>query len=210
MAVRKKTVATEPVPVANTAPKRKRGRAPIIDPELKKASLKHIKTQVKERNLAKGLPNGPVKGRPTLEDPTAPEQAFRMCLLGLNNEQLAKYFDVDISNLQEWIASHVDFREAIKDGRERADGMILNALYHKALGYSHSAVKIFWDPKTDTEKIIPYVERYPPDATAAIFLLKNRQRERFGDRAVNDDGPGINAFLQATQPPPDLFHLGVQ
>jgi hypothetical protein len=132
-----------------------------------------------------------------------------MCLLGLNNEQLAKYFDVDVSTFQNWIVDHPAFLEAIKDGRERADGLILNALYQKALGYSHTAVKIFWDPRTNTEHITPYIERYPPDATAAIFLLKNRQRERFGDRAVNDDGPGINAFLAATQPPPGLFHAGI-
>jgi hypothetical protein len=41
---------------------------------------------------------------------------------------------------------------------------------------------------------VPYVERYPPDTTAAIFWLKNRQREKWRDRITSEmtgpnDGP---------------------
>jgi hypothetical protein len=48
------------------------------------------------------------------------------------------------------------------------------SLYHRAIGYNYEAVKIFMP--TDREKPVyaPYVERVPPDVTACIFWLKNR------------------------------------
>jgi hypothetical protein len=47
------------------------------------------------------------------------------------------------------------------------------SLYQRAVGYHHDAVKIFC--KKDGEIIeAPYVEHVPPDVTAQIFWLKNR------------------------------------
>ena len=50
----------------------------------------------------------------------------------------------------------------------------MNSLYHRAIGYSYDAVKIFMHK--GRPKMMPYREHVPPDVTAAIFWLKNRQQ----------------------------------
>jgi hypothetical protein len=115
------------------------------------------------------------RGRPTKYDPSYPELARKFCLLGADDEKLAKMFEVAVSTINEWKLAYPVFSESIKDGKDRADAMVAQSLYHRATGYSHQAVKIFADPKTGAEKIVKYTERYAPDATSAIFWLKNRQ-----------------------------------
>jgi hypothetical protein len=54
-------------------------------------------------------------------------------------------------------------------------------LYQKAIGYSYDAVKIFLPYGSATPIYAPYVEHVPPDTTAAIFWLKNRDPDRWRD-----------------------------
>jgi hypothetical protein len=58
---------------------------------------------------------------------------------------------------------------------------VAESLLHRAKGYSHDAVKIFNDRETGVTQV-PYIERYPPDTTAAIFWLKNRQPAIWRDK----------------------------
>lgn len=71
-----------------------------------------------------------------------------------------------------------------------ADANVGRALYQRACGYSHKAVKIFADMKTGAEKIVPYIEHYPPDTVACIFWLKNRRPDLWRDMSrVEHGGP---------------------
>ena len=133
-------------------------------------------------------------GRPTKYKPEYDELAFKYCLLGATNEKLAELFEVAVSSIDLWIADHASFSGAVKAGREEADAKVADSLYRRALGYEHQAVKIVADARTGAEHIVPYTERYPPDTTAAIFWLKNRQRAQWRDRTDTtltgaNDGP---------------------
>lgn len=92
------------------------------------------------------------------------EQARRLCLLGCKDEELAKYFGVAVEAVDKWKQRYPAFLQAIKAGRQVADTQVAAALYKKACGYREG----------DTY--------YPPDTTAAIFWLKNRQREYWRDK----------------------------
>jgi hypothetical protein len=48
------------------------------------------------------------------------------------------------------------------------------SLYTRANGYNYEAVKIFMPANRDKPVIVPYIEHVPPDVTAGIFWLKNR------------------------------------
>ncbi len=124
----------------------------------------------------------PLKGgRPTDYRAEYAEQAFKLCLLGATDAEMADFFDVSEQTINAWKEKHPKFLESLKRGKYRADTEVANSLYHRALGFDHDAVKIFCD-KDGVITEAPYVERYPPDTTAAIFWLKNRQSARWRDR----------------------------
>ena len=58
---------------------------------------------------------------------------------------------------------------------------VKRSLYSRANGYSYDAVKIFMPAGADKPVYAPYVEHVPPDVTAGIFWLKNRDPEHWGD-----------------------------
>lgn len=121
-------------------------------------------------------------GRPTLYKKQYADKAFKLCLLGATDAQLAEFFDIRVSTLKNWKAAHPEFLAALKKGKAEADGQVAKSLYRRALGYSHPAVKIVADAKTGAEHTVRYTERYPPDTTAAIFWLKNRKPEQWRDK----------------------------
>lgn len=120
--------------------------------------------------------------RPTSYLEAYAPQAYRLCLLGATDKEVAEFFGVTERTVNQWKRSYPEFLQSLKRGKEDADANVAKSLYRRALGYSHPAVKIFWDPKTDTEKVIPYTERYAPDTTACIFWLKNRRPAEWRDR----------------------------
>lgn len=120
--------------------------------------------------------------RPSKYDPKFPEQARKLCLLGATDLEIADFFGVSVASLYRWKNEHPAFCEALKEAKAEADKRVEESLYHRALGYSHDAVKIFM-PAGATEPVhAPYREHYPPDTTAAIFWLKNRQPDRWRDK----------------------------
>lgn len=129
----------------------------------------------------------PKIGRPTAFKPEYVEQTRKMCMVGATDAEMAEAFGVGAATLSAWKLRIPEFREALK-AKVKADARVTMSLYRRALGYSHDAVKIFADPKTGAEKIIQYVEHYPPDTTACIFWLKNRQKDQWREK-IEHTGP---------------------
>jgi hypothetical protein len=69
---------------------------------------------------------------------------------------------------------------ALAAGKAEADGRVERSLYMRAVGYSYDAEKIFCDKNGNVTKV-PYREHVPPDVTAQIFWLKNRDRAHWRD-----------------------------
>jgi hypothetical protein len=55
------------------------------------------------------------------------------------------------------------------------------SLYERANGYNYEAVKIFMPAGSKQPAVVHYVEQMPPDVTAGIFWLKNRDPEHWRD-----------------------------
>lgn len=121
-------------------------------------------------------------GRPSTYRPKYAKQAYKLCLLGATDAELADFFGVNERTINRWKIAHEDFCQSLKAGKQEADATVAERLYRRALGYRHRAVKIVADAKTGTEHVVPYTEHYPPDTTAAIFWLKNRRPEQWRDR----------------------------
>ncbi|EPB0881194.1 terminase [Yersinia enterocolitica] len=119
-------------------------------------------------------------GRPTAYKDEYAEQARKLCLLGHTDAELAEFFEVSEQTINAWKKAQPDFLESIKKGKAFADSEVASKLFHRATGYEH--------PEDDIRAvegsivITPTIKRYPPDTAAAIFWLKNRQRDKWRDK----------------------------
>jgi hypothetical protein len=107
--------------------------------------------------------------------------ARRMAYLGATDRDLAHAFQTTISNIEKWKWKHPEFGGALKLGKKEADERMERSLYQRGLGYSYDAVKIFMPAGATKPIYAPYVEHVPPDTTAAIFWLKNRDPAHWRD-----------------------------
>ena len=140
------------------------------------------------------------RGRPTKYKPEYDELAFNYCLLGATNDQLAEFFDVDPSTIDNWIAAHESFIGSIKKGRAVADGKVARSLYERANGYSHPEGQVVSEDGTVINTYV--IKHYPPDTTAAIFWLKNRQTKLWRDThslTINDMPAPFEVFAAAAK-----------
>lgn len=100
---------------------------------------------------------------------------------GLTDAEIGAELSLDVQTLRNWRGKYPDFREAVKNAKAIADELVEVSLFKRATGYRHKATKIFYDSKLGKIVREDYEEVYPPDTTAAIFWLKNRQKERWRD-----------------------------
>jgi hypothetical protein len=128
-------------------------------------------------------------GRPTVYTRSKCALAYRYSLLGATNTDLARFFAVDERTILRWQHDHPEFCRALKSGKDEADAQVSDRLFKRATGYSHPDVVInVCGGKIEKTRV---VKHYPPDTTAAIFWLKNRQREKWRDvQRLEHAGPG--------------------
>jgi len=89
-----------------------------------------------------------------------------------------------------WKTVHPEFSESLKGGKDLVDAEVAAKLFHRAMGYEHEDVHVSNYQGVIT--VTPLVKHYPPDTTAAIFWLKNRQPQRWRDKP-DEGGEGENA-----------------
>lgn len=119
--------------------------------------------------------------RPTKYKPEYADQAAKLCLLGATDAQLADFFEVSVSTINLWKVQHSEFSESIKVPKALADERVEQSLFRRAMGYEHDEVDI---KVVDKEIVMtPIRKYYPPDTTAMIFWLKNRNPEQWRDKA---------------------------
>lgn len=127
---------------------------------------------------------------PKAMEPSHVELARKLSMLGADEPRVARVFGIHTSTLSEWKVLHPELGNALNEGKEYSDANVAQSLYHRATGFSHKAVKIFCDPKTGSREIVEYIEHYPPDTTACIFWLKNRQPAMWRDRIEHTGANG--------------------
>lgn len=140
-------------------------------------------------------------GRPSEYKPEYAEQARKLCLLGATDAEMADFFNVTETTINNWKKDFPEFFESIKKGKLLADANIADRLYQRAMGYEAPDVDI----RVVEGEIIetPLTKYYPPDTPAAIFWLKNRQRAKWRDKVENEVSGSLN--MNIDRPLSDLF-----
>lgn len=134
-------------------------------------------------------------GQPTLYIPEYCEIVANFCAKGMTDFEVAQELRVHVCTLYRWKASHPEFCEALKVGKEAADDRVEASLFHRAVGYSHSAVKIFMPAGADAPVYAPYTEHAPPDTGAATLWLTNRRGKDWRSKqSLEHSGPNGGAI----------------
>ena len=108
---------------------------------------------------------------------------------GLTDEEIAGKVGVSRSTLSRWKEKYPEIAEALRVGKDAADRVVEDALYHRATGYVQQVKKLYkvrrveYDETTgrkvrEHEELVDGIEEVfvPPDTKAQIFWLANRKR----------------------------------
>lgn len=137
-------------------------------------------------------------GRPQSYQPEFAELAYRMALLGLSDAELARFFNVEDGTIYAWDNAHPEFKDARARGKLPADAEIAAKLYHRARGYEHLDTHV---AVSDGKVILtPLIKHYPPDTQAAMWWLKNRQKDRWKDKFELENSGTVQLGLIALPP----------
>ena len=111
-------------------------------------------------------------GRPTRYKAEYNEQAYKLCLLGATDEEMADFFGVSEVTINTWKKNKKGFLESLKKGKRNADANVAESLYKRACGYEHPDVHISSYEGDIT--VTDITKHYPPDTAACFIWLKNR------------------------------------
>ncbi len=126
---------------------------------------------MKRRKQRKLLPTGGERHKFRLDESTA-KTLCQLALFGHTNAEMAKVFGISEATLARRLREqHAEAETTggqsvltdLKKAREVADAEVVQSLFRRATGFRLG--KMY----------------YPPDTTAAIFWLKNRQPDRWRD-----------------------------
>jgi hypothetical protein len=121
------------------------------------------------------------RGRPTKYKEEYNEQAYKLCLLGATDKELADFFGVVEDTINEWKKEYEEFSVSVQKGKTIADAEVADSFHKRATGFI----------KEDCEEVFQYqgevirakIKKYfPPDAGAALNWLKNRQKDKWRDK----------------------------
>jgi hypothetical protein len=135
--------------------------------------------------------------------------AHKYALLGAKDTKIAELLGVSLRDLMAWQIQHPEFAGMLAAGRDLADAEVVKALFTSAVGYSHPSKKIWMtklkgaDGNEEVEVVEhAFIERFPPNITAAQFFLTNRQPELWRNSSESKisgkmeiEGSGLAALL---------------
>lgn len=126
--------------------------------------------------------NIPGPGRPSLYDPSMNEQARKLALLGLTDEEMAEFFGVTRQTFDNWKAEYPAFFAALMEGKIVADAEVANSLYKRATGEFVEFQKSYRNKHTGDIEIITLKSWNPGDPSAAKLWLTNRRGQNWRDK----------------------------
>ncbi|MBD2752613.1 terminase [Spirosoma sp. BT704] len=141
-------------------------------------------------------------GQPGRYQPEYARLVYHYCLLGAVDQQLAEFFSISLRTLHHWKKRHVEFSESVKAGKSIADAKVAKALYQLAIGYSHPDTYI--SVYNGQVVLTPTIKHYPPNVTAAIFWLKNRQSAHWSERPKTDSSRPAQVYIRREETTGDI------
>lgn len=135
-------------------------------------------------------------GRPTKYEVKYNSQAYKLCLLGAIDRDLADFFEVSEDSIHVWKKVYPKFKAAILKGKKVADIKVAESLFKTATGFQTDEVTFekcdnkvnleattTGDLKTEDGYKKKVVTKFiPPNITAIKFWLINRDKQNWRDK----------------------------
>ena len=154
---------------------------------LTEAEIKHAADRAEGKATPPDDATVPAVGRPVEYKTTYVKQVKTLCSLGATEVEIADFFGVNHLTIFRWKIKYPEFCKAMVTGKEPADERVQRSLYHRAVGYTYDAVKIFPPRGEDgSPVIVPYREHVPPDTAACSLWLRNRRPAEWRDKVFNE------------------------
>lgn len=123
-------------------------------------------------------------GRPSDFKEEYIKQAYKLALLGATDVEMSDFFNTSEVTFNKWKKDYPEFLKSLKRGKLDADARVTKRLFERAMGYEHDDLYITqYQGKIVQETIRKY---FPPDTTACIFWLKNRQPDKWREKQEID------------------------
>jgi hypothetical protein len=116
-------------------------------------------------------------GAPTKYQPEYNEQAYKLCLLGFTDTELADFFEVHEDTINEWKKVYPEFSVSVNRGKAIADAEVAVSFHKRAVGYTYEERTFEGGELTKTVE-----KELAPDPGAALNWLKNRQPNKWRDK----------------------------
>lgn len=123
----------------------------------------------------------PGPGRDSLYDPAMNDHARKLALLGLTDGQIAEFFGVSSSTIDNWKREYPAFLSSLNEGKIIADANVADSLYRRATGevvFVEKRVK----NADGTYEVIRLSQQIPGDPGAAKLWLTNRRPAEWRDK----------------------------
>ncbi len=131
-------------------------------------------------------------GRPTKYKPEHCKVAAAMAKLGATDAEVARALGVAVSTVALWKVQHAEFSDSLTVTKEQADKNVVDSLYKRAMGYTvtEEDIRVIKDKIVRTQ----VTKHYPPDPTAMIFWLKNRDKANWRDKHEVEHSGGVSVI----------------
>jgi hypothetical protein len=115
------------------------------------------------------------KGRKTKYSRAFNKQAEKLCLLGAIDKDLADFFEVNVSTINNWKKEFPSFKKSLDKGKRVANANVAGRLYDSAMGVKIKSTKFFqYQGKILKQDV---VEEFPPNQRSIEYFLNNREPE---------------------------------
>ncbi len=125
-------------------------------------------------------------GRPTLYKDEFVEQVKGLCWLGAIDKEIADFFGVTETTINNWKIKHPDFFESIKEGKLWADANMAGALYKSGMGEHYTEEDRVISDGDGGQEVVTLKKQIPPDYRAQSLWLRNRRPENWRDKVEVD------------------------
>lgn len=119
-------------------------------------------------------------GRPTKFKDSDLKLMRYMYRKGATDLEVCAELEIGEATIHRWKKAHPKFMEELRSWKEEADEEVERSLYERATGYSCIETKAFMHEGCIVTE--DFTKNYPPDTTAMIFWLKNRNQKDWRDK----------------------------
>ncbi len=120
-------------------------------------------------------------GQPTKYNAKLATRIVALYRKGKTDLQVSKIIGVSVSTINNWRVAYPEFLETIREAKQEVNDMVRGTLLQKALGFERKEEKVQYSYGWQKIKWNKY---HPPDTTAIIHWLRNREPGEWGNSGL--------------------------